>query len=51
MKSSNDIIQSLYLTVYDRPADWKDLLYWSEQLHTLGLTRLPLLLRSLMSMT
>ena len=36
MQSSNDIIQSLYLTVYDRPADWKDLLYWSEQLHTLG---------------
>ncbi|WP_146945464.1 DUF4214 domain-containing protein, partial [Vreelandella venusta] len=30
-------IQTLYLTVYNRPADWKGLLYWTEQLEAKGL--------------
>ena len=30
-------IQTLYLTVYNRPADWVGLLYWAEQLEASGL--------------
>lgn len=30
-------IQALYLTVYNRPADWGGLLYWAGQLENRGL--------------
>ncbi|MCG6659768.1 DUF4214 domain-containing protein [Halomonas campisalis] len=29
-------IQALYLTVYNRPADWEGLLYWADQLESRG---------------
>ncbi|SHM22183.1 DUF4214 domain-containing protein [Vreelandella subglaciescola] len=32
--SSTDIIQGLYLTIYERPADWAGLQYWTAELET-----------------
>lgn len=37
MMSVHTEIQTLYLTVYNRPADWEGLIYWTEQLEVKGL--------------
>jgi hypothetical protein len=35
--NSFSIVQKLYLSIYDRPADWAGLRFWSDRLETQGM--------------